>query len=251
MLLYVVKLWQPQRKERLHFPLVQVRGLRGLDHRRVMEVWEAAVHSATQLGQPVTGALVAQALQLVGCSTRVQLQPASNIWHTPKSIIGLVKQLFSGGNIDLDPCSSAEAQATVQAGKFLTQSEQSLAPSCLWEGSVFINPPYSCQGKCSMQAQFFAKALHEYEAARAIEVLLLLKAAVGCKWFEAVYGHPHAFIRERVAFQSSMQSPNRGQVCYENPHGSVAVYLGPNRDKFCTVFGAIGYIPGYSSWAMS
>jgi hypothetical protein len=60
----------------------------------------------------------------------------SNEWYTPPEYITAVKEVF-GGRIDLDPCSSPEANKIVGAREFYCmKGEQSL-----WEGSVYCNPP--------------------------------------------------------------------------------------------------------------
>ena len=76
------------------------------------------------------------------------------------------------------------------------------------------------------------------------QVLLLLKAAVGYGWFDAVYDWPHCFLSERVAFIEGGSAAQRR----DNPHGSVAVYMGANVARFCAVFSQVGRIPGHNAW---
>jgi hypothetical protein len=68
-------------------------------------------------------------------------------------------------------------------------------------------------------------------------------AAVGCAWFAGVYGWPHAFLSQRVGFLRA------GQGGGDNPHGTVAVYLGPNVRRFCAEFGGVAYVPGHNGAA--
>ena len=44
------------------------------------------------------------------------------------------------GGIDLDPASSAKAQETVKAGAYMTAADDGL--DVVWEGRVWLNPPY-------------------------------------------------------------------------------------------------------------
>ena len=229
---------------------VQVRALTNLEQALVAKVWEAAVQAAASQAQQAT--TVSKALQATVESKacrRIHLQSASTSWYTPPYIVKLVKQVFSQGIIGLDPCSSTEAQQYVQAGKFLTCTDQGLHAD--WFGRVYVNPPFGAQGNCSMQAQFFNKALLEYHANRALEAVVLLKAAIGYKWFEAIFAVPHAFFRTRIAFHQASGTNDEPQACGNNPHGSVAVYLGPNVDKFCETFKEVAFIPGTNAWVHS
>ena len=211
----------------------------GLEHDKIWAVWEAAARAATLQGKSVTGRLVQRTLHtVVGRETgpSVHLQSSSNNWYTPIDLIQLVKEVFTEGIIDLDPCSSSEAQKIVQAVTYWTETDQSLSNT--WRGRVFVNPPFGCKEGQSVQA-FFNKAVREHAQRHLTEVLLLLKAAVGYKWFASVYDYPHVFLAKRVAFcKQGSGSEQQGLVeqrpCNANPHGSVAVYIGPNASVKCS-----------------
>ena len=117
----------------------------------------------------------------------VHLQSGSNQWHTPAHLIELVREVFTGGVIDLDPCSNNEAQEVVQAKEFWTENNQNSSLTCAWMGRVFVNPPFGCDSGESTQARFLEKAVHEHGYGHCAEALLLLKAAVGYKWFATTY----------------------------------------------------------------
>ncbi len=77
------------------------------------------------------------------------------------------------------------------------------------------------------------------------EVILLLKAAPGSKWFDAVFDWPHCFLHGRVDFVPGSGASGGGA---SNPHGSVVVYMGAHVDTFCSVFKDAGRIAGCNSW---
>lgn len=75
---------------------------------------------------------------------------------------------------------------------------------------------------------------------------------VGYNWFMPVLQWPTVFVRERLAFVrgGAAGGPGAWGAELNNPHGSVVVYLGPHVQRFVSVFGALGYVPGVSCWAM-
>ena len=133
----------------------------------------------------------------------------------------------------------------MQALRILTAKDGSLAKR--WLGRLYNNPPYGrARGKGrgrSQQAEFLRKALREYRAGHATEVILLLKAAIGYRWLRKIWCLPHGVLYEKVAFV-----PGAAQAGSGNPHGSIVVYLGPNVQRFAEVFAEVAAIPGKSSW---
>ena len=83
-------------------------------------------------------------------------------WMTPDPIIERVKELF-GGQIDLDPASSVEANARIGAKRILTAADDAL--TCEWPKvgergtSVFLNPPGGKIGNKSKSALFWQRLL--------------------------------------------------------------------------------------------
>lgn len=89
----------------------------------------------------------------------------SDDWATPKWLYDLLDAAFS---FNLDPCP-------------LEPKEDGLGLE--WNGSVFVNPPYSnVQG-------FFEKAEQEWESGRAHIIVFLVFANTDTQWFHRyVYG---------------------------------------------------------------
>jgi hypothetical protein len=63
---------------------------------------------------------------------------ASAEWYTPAPYIEAAREVL--GAIDLDPASSAQANATVRATAFFSKDDDGLARD--WSGRAFLNPPY-------------------------------------------------------------------------------------------------------------
>jgi hypothetical protein len=62
-------------------------------------------------------------------------------WYTPAGYITAVRETL--GSIDLDPCSCALANETVQASHYITRDEDALSMSWPAVNTLYCNPPYS------------------------------------------------------------------------------------------------------------
>lgn len=216
-------------------------------------VWAEAVRQAISRKVRVTASLVSTVHRQLTSSSGtgpVHLLSASQEWYTPAWIVALVKQVFEGGQIDLDACSNAAAQTTVQARAYYTPEENGLEHA--WHGCTYVNPPFGKVGSMSQQGLFLSKALTEHNAGHTTETILLLKAAVGYVWFHQALQLPHAFLDRKVSFVCLDGTGVRGmQAAAANPHGSVIVYLGGSTKRFCKVFAEPATIPGVNSWSAS
>ncbi|GIL80251.1 hypothetical protein Vretifemale_9419 [Volvox reticuliferus] len=65
---------------------------------------------------------------------------ASNEWGTPEAVLVRVRAMFAPGGIDLDPCSSPEANTRVGAWSFYDKATDGLSEAVAWVGNVYINP---------------------------------------------------------------------------------------------------------------
>ena len=187
-------------------------------------------------------------------AVEVFLSSKSVEWYTPAHFIELVREFFAPDGTDLDPCSSASANERVRAARYYDAQADGLLSANVWSGNVYVNPPFGlCRGN-SLQGLFFERCVQEYEARRIRQAILLLKAAVGYGWFDAVLKWPVCFVRPRLSFVRGTERDRGSAMAWGsrigNPHGSVVVYMSPNVQRFASVFGKIGNIPGATSWAM-
>jgi hypothetical protein len=160
-----------------------------------------------------------------------------NEWFTPVEYLELVKQVF-GGEIDLDPASSAKAQKQVQAKQFFTKKDNGLKKE--WFGKTFLNPPYAQPDI----GQHVDKLLEEIAAGRVKEAIILTHNYTDTKWFRSA-----ASISSAVCFTNGTDAfPSR--VTFESPSGEKAqptqgqcfFYFGDNVSKFASVFADVGLV---------
>lgn len=158
-------------------------------------------------------------------------------YYTPVYILEAARDLMGG--IDLDPASCDEAQVNVRAKEYYTQETDGL--SRVWYGRVWLNPPYSKTNGRSNQDIWSQKLLAEYKVGNVTEALLLVKAALGYKWFEELFDIlPVCLVRERLSF--ILES---GDDDGQSKQGTAIFYLGDDYMKFAQVFGKYGrIIPG-------
>ncbi len=113
---------------------------------------------------------------------------------------------------------------------------------------MFINPPSGMVGSEPLQGLFLERALKEVAAApTTTECLLLLKAAVGQRWFGHVFAQPHCWLAERAAKKGAAAAAADGGG--KGPRGMVVAYVGRRVQEFCTHFGELGHIPGLNAWS--
>jgi ParB family chromosome partitioning protein len=153
-----------------------------------------------------------------------------NEWFTPPPVLELARAVMGG--IDLDPASSAQAQATVQAERYFSADDDGLAQE--WSGRVWLNPPYAQP----LLSEFVAKLIAEVRSARVAQAILLTHNYTDTAWSQAAMEAADAigFTRGRIHFISKageMAQPTQGQmVCY----------FGPFIGRFAEVFHATATI---------
>jgi hypothetical protein len=167
-------------------------------------------------------------------------------YFTPAVYIEAAREVMGG--IDLDPASCEEAQETVRATDYFELPDSGLEFDWYvgsdWDEdykrprSVFMNPPYSKTGSSSNQAIWATKLQAEYDAGHVSEAIMLVKAALGYKWFEQLWRtHWCCFCRERIAFVL----PGGGTAGLAK-QGSVFVYFGRHPERFAEVFAQFGRV---------
>ncbi len=149
--------------------------------------------------------------------------------YTPPVMIDLVRVAM--GEIDLDPASDDIAQKWVQARNYYTPELDGLSHP--WFGRVWLHPP--ADGKT---VKWTSKLLAEYESGRVTEAVLLVRPAVGSKWFQKLTRlFPVCFPDERLKFLDDQGIPQP-----KPKHGNAIFYLGQNNQQFGQVFGTVGSV---------
>ena len=67
----------------------------------------------------------------------------SDTWQTPVYILDAVRAALD--RIDLDPASSATANASVRAARYYSLERAEDGAALPWAGAVWLNPPYSAE----------------------------------------------------------------------------------------------------------
>lgn len=194
---------------------------------RVADVVKAAVVEETY------ERMQRQALHIATNGTPKALQmSASNEWYTPALYIEGARAVM--GSIDLDPASSDFANKTVQAAHYYTLETNGF--NRLWNGRVWLNPPYGRNEGDSNQELWSARLIEQYQQGITQQAVLLVNAVTDCKWFQPLWDYPICFTRERIRFYNADGESN------QPTHGNVFVYFGPHVKKFAAVFNQWGRI---------
>jgi hypothetical protein len=155
-------------------------------------------------------------------------------YYTPQYVTDAARAVMGG--IDLDPASCEMAQAWIKAAQYYTITDDGLSKP--WAGRVWLNPPYSYTDGRSNQDLWSERLVTHYLQGDVTEGLLLVKAALGYKWFERLWDvWPVCFMRERLSFVMADGSDD-GQ----SKQATAIFYIGPNVSKFVDVFRLLGRV---------
>ncbi len=144
--------------------------------------------------------------------------------YTPAIYIEAARTVL--GEIDLDPASSTDANATVQAAQIFTEDDDGLEQD--WHGRVFLNPPY---GR-SLTSQFVAKLVNEHAAGHVSAAILLINAyGFDAAWFQPLWDQTLCFTNHRIPFYGGGPT-----------FGSLFVYFGTDGDLFAETFSQFGAV---------
>ena len=151
-------------------------------------------------------------------------------WYTPPEYLHAARQVL--GSIALDPASTPEANAVVQAQRFFTAMDDGLLQP--WAGTVWLNPPYAP----TLIGLFLAKLRRHLEAGDVPAALVLVNNATETLWFS-----------DFTPVVSAACFP-RGRVRFVSPHGEegtplqgqAVLYSGPDVSHFATVFIQFGHL---------
>jgi ParB family chromosome partitioning protein len=152
-----------------------------------------------------------------------------NEWYTPVPYIRAARAVMGG--IDLDPASTAEANAVVRAARFYTEKDDGLTQP--WTGRVWMNPPYAQP----WIARFCERLVTEHSRGGVTEACVLVNNATETRWFQA------------LAAESAARCEPQGRVRFWHPRkeatplqGQVLLYLGQRTSKFKHEFERFGLV---------
>ncbi len=150
----------------------------------------------------------------------------SNEWYTPATYIESARAVMGG--IDVDPASNPTANKIIGATTFYTNVTNGLDKD--WPGRVWLNPPYGRE-----QAAFIERLMQQFTDGITEQAVVLVNAhATETTWFAPLWNHMLCFTNHRINYYGTSGSGST--------HGSVFIYLGPNRDAFLREFDKWGYL---------
>lgn len=147
----------------------------------------------------------------------------STDYYTPESYVDAAREVMGG--IDLDPASDPIPQRWIKAKKYFAPKDDGLTK--FWEGRVWLNPPYSKGYKNRSNQQIWSSRLIDFfNEGSVTQAVLLVKAALGYKWFERIFPrYPVCLTEKRIRFLTADgQMPPAKQA-------NAFFYLGPE-DKW-------------------
>ena len=188
------------------------------------------------------------------------LQSSSrSTWITPRDPYILAVEEVFGGQICLDPASSALANTQVQA-QFYFDGENADGLEMSWAvgdvldwsariggptftqaetWSVFLNPPYGRRygkkGPYNLPL-WVPKLIHEYRVGNINEAILLVNSMTAQKWFQPLWECPLCFPDHRMAFIM----PETMEPQKDPTQANVFAYMGPFPVRFWAVFKQFG-----------
>lgn len=150
----------------------------------------------------------------------------SNEWYTPAEYIQSAREVMGG--IEIDPASNARANEIIRAQRYFTADDSGIEHE--WPGRVWLNPPWG-----RMQGAFVSHLIMQFEAQITTQAIVLVNAhSTETDWFAPLWDHILCFTDHRIDFY--------GGNGLGSTHGSVFVYLGPNREGFIREFDRWGYV---------
>jgi phage N-6-adenine-methyltransferase len=213
--------------DRRTFSLEQAEELTGITHQQVSK-WRKRLADRAKYGATLYGVAWKKAMAELD-NHRAQ-GTGENEWYTPVQYIDAARHVLGG--IDVDPASSELAQEVVGAAKFYTVADNGLLHD--WNGSVWMNPPYS-QPHIQL---FIEKLVTEVRAERTTAAIALTHNYTDTEWF-----HIAARACTAICF-------TRGRIKFVNPEGEEAAptqgqaffYFGDKAAYFGDVFSNFGFV---------
>ncbi|KAJ3027888.1 hypothetical protein HK097_006065, partial [Rhizophlyctis rosea] len=202
-------------------------------------IWKEVCHS----GQTITEEHVVA--MTVKYETGVKFTDLSNEIYTSPEIITLARKVLSKPQFTLDPASCHFANnlhTPPLASHIFDESQNGLHQP--WHGDVWLSPPLGSDHDGSRQSKWFLAADGKFLNREITSCMVLLQVDLGSIWFTRVQRWPHVYFSQRLTFSTPT---GREKVCQDASH--VLVYMGDKIESFCTIFGRVGAIPGFNTWA--
>jgi len=172
----------------------------------------------------------ARAIKAIDTTPHVARNSGNSEWYTPNSILERARAVLNA--IDLDPASSATANAVVRAKNFYTAEDDGLAQR--WRGKVWLNPPYAA----ALVRLFCEKLIAHVANGDVPEAIVLVNNATETRWFQSLCGS--AKIICLPAGRIKYWSPDKDKAA--PLQGQALLYFGDNGKKFISTFCDVGLI---------
>ncbi len=170
-------------------------------------------------------------------------------YFTPLPIVNLARQVMGG--IDLDPASSTEANAGINARNIYTIKDDGITQP--WYGAVWLNHPFGrreipCAPDCAKKhthhdyllygnSGWITKLMNEWNEGNIEQACTITYASTSEKWFRPLLEFPQCFITTRTNYYLPDGTLKKGVT-----KGSVVTYLGPRVNRFAQAFNEIGVV---------
>jgi hypothetical protein len=158
-------------------------------------------------------------------------------WYTPVQYVNAARTVM--GDIELDPATSHYANQTVRARRIYTINDDGLAPSNLWSGNVWMNPPYGSQ-----QVPFLERLVREHKSGNVPQAVACVNGyRYDARWFQPLWEFPICFSAKRVKFLGGAGSGNPKTEDDNSPaNGTVFIYMGAHKQRFADEFRRFGHV---------
>lgn len=159
--------------------------------------------------------------------------PDTDKWYTPMCYINSARSVM--GSIDVDPASSDDAQARVQATTYFTAENSGLDKE--WTGNVFMNPPYSR----ALIKEFTNKMVKEVESGSVHQAVAITNNGTETQWCQALLSVSSAILLHsgRIQFENGSTAVKEKS---QNTKGQIIYYIGSNVQAFTEEFSQYGTI---------